>query len=264
MEVTSIEEALSIHEISFMIVLPSKSFSMVEEKFRRVANNLKFIANFSVLYTDSDIDFSYSIQKIERNRSPLLLLKGESNVPDEINESDIESFVRHNNHQLMTLFDTNNFKQLGKTGKRLIVAVLDISNKDLSDQILLILDKEISNIDIQIMHKYVIGYIDGVKWKKYFKKFGAYAPSILVLDMKNDGFYVEHDVLSTEIVHQLITNVITNDIEGMFISTADANFFHRLRSKFRKYSPWSYVIVVLPTFLCIINIFVPYPKDKND
>jgi hypothetical protein len=201
------------------------------------------------------------IQKLERDRPPLTLRLERSDDIISVTEAELEHFVRHNNHRLLTAIDNSNIKTLGKSGKRLVVAVVDYTDQDAANKIISDLDTSISNVDIHHSHQYVFGHMDGVKWRKYLKKFGAYPPSILVLDMKNDGFYVEHSC-DKNTIDDLVGMIISNEITTKMLPIDDANFIHSVKTKFKKYSPWSYIFVIFPCVFLLMSFLVPYPKDK--
>lgn len=124
------------------------------------------------------------------------------------------SWVTETNYPLVSELHQANFRKLGSMGKLLVVGVVDPSDTTRTSIFLNGL-REVgrSQRDLVAQH-YVLGYLDGVRWKGFVRQFtiGDDLPRLFVLDMPKGSFYVDPEVSKKWWEGQ--TRRIPNIIEG--------------------------------------------------
>ena len=115
--------------VIFLLSLPSSSSSStatVKANFEAVAKKHYATCYFAMITTSSNS--SPVISKIETgnsnsNSNKILSNSGSASIDD------IEAFVHHHNHQLITNLENHNFKTLGSKNKTMVISIINSSEK---------------------------------------------------------------------------------------------------------------------------------------
>lgn len=211
------------------------------------------------------------LKKMESNRTSLVLT-----ITPLTTASDILDFTERHNHLMLTPLDKTNFKRLGRTGKPLVIAIVNpFRDEEAAEAMVDAMDDAVTDIeaadhiDTETMHNFIFGHMDGLKYRMFLSRYRATPPCILVIDLSSEhtpgeagggGFYVEYDV-STESIRNVVEKTILGELYFREIVSLDLNFFGRLKKKMNDYYPWS-LFCLFPFLMMMLSYLVPKPEDK--
>lgn len=262
------------NEIVFLLTYPygdsSSNRPEIEQQFREVAVDLRLSCSFALLET-KDTEGLPVLKKMESNRTALVL-----DITPNTTASDVVDFTERHNHLLLTPLDKTNFKRLGRTGKPLVIAIVNPArDEEAAETIVDIMDDAVTDIeaadhiDTETMHNFIFGHMDGLKYRMFLSRYRATPPCILVIDLSSDhtpgeagggGYHVEYDV-SAESIHRVVEKTILGELHFKEIVSLDLSFFGRIKKKVDDYYPWS-LFCLLPLVMVVLSALVPKPDDK--
>lgn len=213
---------------------------------------MKLQANFIVF---ERIGSATSLQKIEVNRNPLTLqiLDGQK-----IGTSEMVDFVERHNHLLVNSLDKSNFRRLGRTGKPLIIAIVDYSTEQ-SRALIEYLDEAASLLSMEESHEFVFGHMDGVRFTHYLERYRVSPNALLVLDLSINGYYVL-GTWSKETVVETVKGAQLKNLKYIELEPVDLGILGRAMWKLKYYYPWS-LLSVLPAVFLILSFLFPHPNS---
>jgi hypothetical protein len=258
-------------ELVFLLSYPVEDTSpnrpSIEQTFRQVAADLKLSCSFALMESSS----AAVLKKMESNRTSLVLEIAPTTTP-----SDIVDFTERHNHLLLTPLDVTNFKRLGRTGKPLIIAVVNpFRDEETSTAIVELLDdavtdiEEADHIDTETIHNFIFGHMDGLKYRMFLSRYRATPPCILVIDLSSDhtpgevgggGYHVQYDV-SESSIRNVVEKTILGELYYKEILSHDVTFLDGIKKKMSDYFPWS-LLCLFPIFMLLMSFLVPKPDDK--
>lgn len=189
----------------------------------------------------------------------------------------IKTFIERNNYPLINIFENHNFKILSHLNKTMIIAIID-ETKEITTKTILTQLKSYYN---QIIHdypdradhfyeNYIIGYLDGKKWKQFVRHHDAYLPSILIIDHQDERHAVMRlpsSAKATEKFNTLIKKVLISLMVDESIEMNDTiapGIVRKMIHRFKRYFPYSILIIALPTILLFLSLkFFPFPDRKK-
>jgi hypothetical protein len=250
-----------LEDIHFAFVLsidPSMSGSSeIHSFFLELAEEHKMHANFILFERPGPLQ----LQKLEVNRNPLTL---RINNPELLVEKrEIEEFIEHHNHLLVTPLDKSNLRRLGRTGKPLIVAIVR-ENHTASNALLSLLEESVAALEIEVAHQFVIGFMNGEKYATYLERYrGALSPpSLLVLDLSVNGYYVLREI-TRDSVQETLTSAITKSLPWKEVDPVGLGLLERIRWKLKQYYPWS-LLCCLPVLFFLLSYLFPHPNSLKE
>lgn len=267
------------NELVFLLSYPvgdtSANRAEIEQQFRQVAEDLKLSCSFAMLETSPQLSSGLApspvLKKMESKRISLELPLSPSSTA-----KDVLDFTERHNHLLLTPLDKTNFKRLGRTGKPLIIAITNpFRDEAAAEAMLEAMDDAVTDIeaadhiDVETMHNFIFGHMDGLKYRMFLSRYRATPPSILVIDLSSDhtpgeagggGYYVEYDV-SAESIRNVVEKTILGELHFKEIISLDLNFFGRIKKKMNDYYPWS-LLCFFPLIMMLVTFLVPKPDDK--
>lgn len=267
--VNSIEELSShynSHPVIFLLTIKKSSSSNggtndgksdeLVQLFEHVAMTYQSSSYFAIRYVDAvqavDKDgksLSYNFEKYEKDRKPIAMAST-------IDDSSIHAFVKYNNRELISLFDSHNFKNLGSLDKVMIVGIYGGSYT--KQAMYTAIDTEISKLSLQDQDKFVFGVLDGVKWKRFLKQYiGAKVNTVMILNIVHDDYYIIKD---TDSIHESIDKYINGKI--MLEVAPTLYMYDRLLMKLQDSYPWS-LLCFVPLLLLVVAVLFPNPNSKK-
>jgi thiol-disulfide isomerase/thioredoxin len=247
-----------LKDMNFAFVLsidPSlKDSSEIHRYFVELANDHKMQANFVLHERPGPL----LLQKMEINRNPFTL-QVESNELV-VEKREIEKFIEHHNHLLVTPLDKSNMRRLGRTGKPLIIAIIQ-ENQNSSNTLLSLLEEAVSSLEIEIAHQFVVGFMNGEKYATYLERYrGALSPpSLLVIDLSVNGYYVSRKI-TKDSVQDTVTNAISKSLPWVEVDPVGLGLIEKARWKFNQYYPWS-LLCCLPLLFFLLSFLFPHPSS---
>lgn len=262
-KIVSSEAELNDHlqDVTFAFVLsidPSmKDNSALHDYFIELADEHKMHGNFIIYMRPGDL----RLQKLEVNRNPLTLQIPSTDLL--LEKQQIGQFIEHHNHLLVTPLDKSNLRRLGRTGKPLIIAIVK-DDHSASNNLLSNLEEVVADLDIEIAHRFVIGYMNGDKYATYLERYrGALSPpSLLVLDLSVNGYYVTK-TLTKEKIKETVDQAITKTLSYVEVDPVDLSFFKKIQWKLKQYYPWSLLCCLPLVFFCLSFLF-PHPNSVKE
>jgi thiol-disulfide isomerase/thioredoxin len=194
-------------------------------------------------------------------------------------EKPIKLFIELNNYPFFSIFDNHNFKILSHLNKTMIIAIVDEKKDITTNSILQSCSQQFQQILLQsssnaekaawMAENFILGFLDGNRWKNFVRHHDAYIPSILVIDHQDERHYVmkllktakAHDKYSHQIKELLTNLMIRQNIEMQ--ETIAPGLIQKMIHRFKKYFPWSVILLVLPSLLVIVSIRFPFPKRRK-
>jgi hypothetical protein len=255
---THIELNSYLKDINFAFVLsidPStKDSSEIHRYFLELADDHKMQANFVLHERPGPL----LLQKLEVNRNPLSLFVDTENLI--VEKREIEQFIEHHNHLLVTPLDKSNMRRLGRTGKPLIVAIIQ-ENQNSSNTLLSLLEESVSALDIDIAHQFVVGFMNGEKYANYLERYrGALSPpSLLVIDLSVNGYYVTRKI-TKESIQATVSNAISKELPWIEVDPVGLGLIEKVRWKLTQYYPWS-LLCCLPLLFFFLSFLFPHPSS---
>lgn len=180
----------------------------------------------------------------------------------EVSAAEMISFVELHNHLLVNPIDKSNFRTLGRTGKPLVLAVVDYS-QDSTSELIVMLDEAASELDAHVAHSVVFGHMDGIRWKNFLRKFGASVPSILVMDLSVNGFYVVKSPQDLGAVKRVVAGALSKELEYEEVESHDLTLSQRVVKKMQRYYPWSVLVCMLPVVFAVSTFMFPHPASAS-
>mmetsp|Transcript_24804 Transcript_24804/g.36581 ORF Transcript_24804/g.36581 Transcript_24804/m.36581 type:complete len:399 (+) Transcript_24804:63-1259(+) len=252
-----------LHQTGLLFLLTvdteSTAGSTVLKTFTAVAEHLKLQANFAYIHRTGS---QPTIEKLEAHRKALLIpLDVESSV---IDENDMIALIEHHNHLLVNPIDKSNFRRLGRTGKPLIIAVVDYAKELETEEVIYKLDAAASEVPNEQAHQHIFGHMDGRRWAHYLtQKFTkAKPPYILVFDLSVNGYYVEKNC-STEAIEKVVQGAVSKELDFSVVESPDMTFTDRVVKKFNRYYPWSLILCISPGVMLLLSYLFPHPGSKK-
>ena len=200
----------------------------------------------------------------------------------------LRDFVSFHGRHFVSTIDAKNFKPLGQLGKNFLIAILDMSVADGEARHANELDdlrRAASAVHGVIERDLVVGVLDAAKHVKYLKKYEATAPSLLVVNMDTDSFFLfrESDgVFSSEsaladalMEASRLQPHSDEDIDagaGAFqqrrMKSLNEHFrkptaLEKAKRKFAESFPYSAFVCVLPVLLLIISLSMTNPRHSK-
>ena len=262
------ELAALLNKYSVLFVLsyhPSDRLSY--DAFLSAAEALKLQARFASW--EQTVQERSTVSKYESNRKAFSMHMEEGAMTaaeGPMSVDGITRFVETHNHLLVNPIDKDNFRLLGRTGKPLVLAIVDYQQEAAASDVIIALDEAASELDVHDAHRLIFGHMDGVRWRKFLGKYEASVPSILVIDLSVNGYYVQK-VLDTAAVQRLVASALSKELEYHEVEHPDASILQRIQRKMQRGYPWSVLICVLPVLFLLVSAMFPHPasrKAKND
>ena len=270
------------NEIVFLLTYPEGDNSSnrpdIVKQFYKVAEDLKLSCYFalrevkldSVIADETKKTFP-TLKKMESKRTSLVY-----DITPQTTPSDIVDFTERHNHLLLTPLDRSNFRRLGRTGKPLIIAIVNpIQDEERSEAVLDALDdavtdiEEADHVNTETIHNFIFGHMDGVRYRMFLSRYRATPPCILVIDLSTEhtpgeagggGYYVDYDV-SPDSIRSVVEKTILRELHFKEILSLDLSFFGRIKKKLNDYYPWS-LLCWFPILMILLTLMVPKPEDK--
>lgn len=254
---TEVELKEYLNEIKYAFVLsisPSMKYSHeIHQFFIEIAEHMKIHANFIIFERNGPL----LLQKLEVNRNPLTLQIHETSLS--VEKKEIEDFIERHNHLLVTPLDKTNMRRLGRTGKPLIIAITKEDHEQ-SNNLLSYLDQAASILEIDEAHKFIFGHMNGIKYRHYLERYrGATPPSLLVLDLSVNGYYVLKKTDSDN-VKDTVLKAISKDLPWIELEPTGLTFIEKIQWKLKQYYPWS-LLCILPFIFLILSYCFPHPNS---
>lgn len=197
-------------------------------------------------------------------------------------------FVEFHNREYISTINSRNFKQLGGLGKNLAIVALNIGDQSANDAAavhsaeLEILRGAAVSIHKEIENSLVIGVLDSVKHAKYLRKYSATAPSLLVVNMEANSFFLfSNDIFRNEDSLALalreasmmeshgdesngmgidVENGVSRRMKSLHHHIRRVGIFERAKDRFDGYYPYSVIFILLPITLLAISTFMTNPR----
>lgn len=265
------------------------SLQVTTKAFQSVASKHYFHSSFAIMEgpnVETKDGKMFYITKVERE----LLSDGSEKLPyiqypflcieRVCLEAEIENFVRYQNQPLISVLDNHNYKQFSHLDRVVIMVVVDLQQVKESDRILAAFSSAAAeltyaNNSVQELSNYgsevpVFGYLDGVKWRKFIKRYGgAQMPSILVVDLSRDmhkrfslqgvgADEAELEAFMSSIMQATAARSLEMD------SSESPGIMQKIAYRFADYYPWSMLLILLPAVLMSLSFgYFRYPEDKK-
>lgn len=236
------------------------------ERFSRAADSLKLEATFAAI---SIANQAPALLKYELNRKVFSMNLSGRDGAESVSTDEFVHFVETHNHLLLNPIDKHNFRALGRTGKPLVIAVVDYAQEDVTAGLIVHLDEIASELDSHIAHSIVFGHMDGIKWRRYLAKFGVTVPGIFVMDLSVNGYYVtsKKDPLDAESIRAVVSGAVQKSLSYLEVESHDTTLTQRIVRKLQRYYPWSVILCALPLVFIVSSCLFPHPSSvqkKND
>lgn len=281
----SVASSNNMDNISFALFLPCRddndrdcmaSFATEVKSFDATALQLSMQASFLLVF-DMTLDVRRSVG-IDSDRNSVkyckLDLSARSLKPFCISEpavlrssSMLSQQTQDHNYPLISIMDNHNFHRLANLNATMLLAVLDIETA-YSHRVIDIL--EVVAKDFESRHpeyKLVLGILDGTKYYSFCKLHGAFAPSLLVIEHETERHaVVELANLNADNLKTKIRSVILQIFEGtlsMQLTEPAPSLWAKISSRFRRYMPWSILLVFAPIVFVVLSLLSPKPKPKQ-
>jgi hypothetical protein len=255
-------DVLKQHGVAFVFSYDpadEPSLKLLDE-FSAAAESLKMEAFFAVMPTEKSS--LPALLKYELNRKVFSMdLSGSAGREGGVTAADMMSFIDTHNHLLLNPIDKSNFRTLGRTGKPLVLAVVDYAQEEEAAALIVHLDEAASALDSHVAHSVVFGHMDGVKWKRFMSKFHATVPSILVMDLSVNGYYVAKHGLDLKGVEAVVAGALEKSLHYEEVESHDASLLQRITRKMQKNYPWSVIICALPLIFLVTSCAFPHPSS---
>ena len=281
-------ESAAIKELRFSLQLTTKAFQSVASKHY-------FHSSFAILEgpnVETKEGKMFYITKVEKRLQPpdggrtrQYIEYPFLCVERVCLEAEIENFVRYQNQPLISVLDNHNYKQFSHLDRVVIMAVVDLQTKkavmaEEANRILTAFSsaaevlsyennavKELSNYGAEVP---VFGYLDGVKWRKFVKRYGgAQLPSILVVDLSRDmhkHFSLKGVATDGAELEAFILSIMQATAAGSLEmeKSESPGIIQKIAYRFSDYYPWSFIILLLPILLMSLSVgYFRYPEDKK-
>lgn len=256
------------------------SMQLTTAAFQSVAAKNYFHSSFAILESSSTRGKNFYISKVERKSSEQYIQYPYLCIDRDCLEAEIEAFVRYQNQPLISVLDNHNYKQFSHLDRVVVMAVVDLQARRLAEESETVLsifstvaeDIIYANKSLMEIPNYganvpVLGSLDGVKWRKFIKRYGTKIPSILVVDLAKEmhrSFYLQG--LSDKEIGELMRSVLQSALDGSIEleQTAPPGIIHKIVYRFADYYPWSMVIALLPFILISLSFgYFRFPEDKK-
>lgn len=195
----------------------------------------------------------------------------------ELLEKPILSFIEKNNYPFFNIFENHNFKILSHLNKTMIIGIIDERRESTTNSILTAMKTQFHQIVLEnpnkrkeIYENYILGYLDGNKWKSFVRHHDAYVPNILVIDHEDERHHVLKLAKSAKATERYSNQVkdlyqrlmIENSIE--MIETTAPGIFGKMIHRFKKHFPYSILLLIAPSILVIVAIkMFPFPNRRK-
>jgi hypothetical protein len=301
----ALEDALADNGIAILLTMaPETQGDVLEGAFVRAAEKFRGSVRFLRWAGPMPADAApATVQKLERGLSFGIPFEADLSAasPDEAAKALID-FVTFHNRPYITTITATNFKTLGTMGKNFLLAVLDISEANTENGVarhateLAAVQKAAVSLHSELSNNLVLGVLDSVRYAKYLKKYSATAPSLLLVNMVADSFFLfsesDHGVFDNqELLIQTLreANAMLPHIEGEEAAAAEAGagaaeqgqgqgqpeegaggrrmkslhhhvrkvgMLARLSKKFMDYFPYSFILCLIPALLLVMSVFM--------
>lgn len=266
LESATLQEQLSGILSSFPVVfLLTYTGDDVPVAFQSVAKQMQAEATFAAVKGTED-----SIAKLEDGKVPpkIMDLRGV-----DLSKTDaaikVESFIKANNHPLVSALDSHNFKQLGSLGKLMVIAVVDYKDKILTKRF--ISDLETAASASKHADRFVFGHLDGVHWSTFVKQYEASVPALMFLDLSKEMFYTkliaQDFIASIDQIQAALSGVAEGSLtmktvpsKGIVAQIKTA--FDDVVKKLSDYYPYS-LLCALPIVLLVLSFAMDYPQEDS-
>lgn len=250
--------------VAYVAHHPSTKGATIDEKlqsglltqiFGQVARKHRADGTFYLLEADTDVS--------ELGQSGPLLCRLERDVPprcfENMKDLDLNSvarFVRDNNHPTVSYLGAHNFNKVGRSGRMLVVAVVDTEVPDQLETA----KRELKQFAISgpegVRDKYYYGYFDGKMFQKFLLQFDVSPenlPQLLILDVPGKTYWQNATYRLN--VEDFITAVVEGKLKYKIPGKRGfEGVMLRLYYAVVAYRPWSIIISVL--FLAVIVLMI--------
>lgn len=272
------EELKTLHNVTFVLRLPCQppldrdgSNSKVDcdatttdifHRFVQVSRRQQFHAAFALLVDRSVSSTSFcKFESTEESEERLYCAKNEALESEET----MEHFVKYNNYPLISHLENFNFKLLAHLNKTMIIAVVDYKQTDAHDAIVKAFGEGAREYGFDRSEEYILGHLDGVRWKAFIKHHEALLPSILVIDHDDERHASFHlkpvgTTTYTSIIHEIMEKINKGEVE--LLPTVPVGLVRKIIHRFERYYPWSLLLLIMPCLLLIASFVFPHPDRK--
>lgn len=258
-----------------------KNKDFILDIFKNVTYILKQHCSFAIL--DSMTEESMSIFKYEPSRTSLKMIVKDWN---QVTQQDMINFVERNNYPLINKFDNHNFKRLSDIQNKIIIMlVIENRNQMYADNHLEIFKHTIASLSTKDLDGYIFGYLDGIRFRSFIQMFHTLIPSILLIDHTLELHYnyplstlilntptttsttsnnnIEDNHMNTNQISSIILSIIHHPMGIQWKPNYELTLLRKITYKLIEYSPYSWLIILLPILCFIISYWTPYPKEKK-
>jgi protein disulfide-isomerase A1 len=266
LEGANLPEQLSDILSSFPVVfLLTYTGTSVPVAFQSLAKQMQAEATFAAVHGTEE-----SIAKLEDGKVPpkLMDLRG-LDLSKTDSATKIESFVKANNHPLVSALDSHNFKQLGSLGKVMVIAIVDYKDKILTKRFTS--DLETAASSSKHADRFVFGHLDGVHWSTFVKQYEASVPALMFLDLSKEMFHtklVAQDfIASADQIQAALSGVAEGSLTMKLVPSKGIvaqikTAFDDVIKKLSDYYPYS-LLCALPIVLLVLSFAMDYPQEDS-
>lgn len=237
-------------------------------------------AHFFIFYTERAATHP-TFSKMETNVPSVELVNDVSNGKDSSEEQSMTApkeyifrqFVEQYNRRLVSHIDSHNFKSLASLGRTLLLLVYDYTSADSSVQIQ---SFQTACTKFGEHDSALYGYIDGRRWKGFFRQYNVTRwPSLLLLNVPAEQYFSQAVRLNYETAsdNQYVSEFTmqTNQFLQQFfagqitMSTySPPNLLEKVWRKLVDHYPYSAFLAASPVVFLVLTWLTPHPDRRRE